>query len=44
MQYNVLEYLEHTVNRLPEKVAYADDKIEITFQETYNQARQLEHF
>ncbi|MFY9213657.1 MAG: amino acid adenylation domain-containing protein [Tissierellaceae bacterium] len=44
MQYNVLEYLEHTVNRLPEKVAYADDKIEITFQETYNQARAIGTF
>lgn len=44
MQYNVLEYLEQTVNRLPNKVAYADEKIEITFQESYDQSRAIGSF
>ncbi|MDR7870520.1 MAG: amino acid adenylation domain-containing protein [Tissierellaceae bacterium] len=36
-----MEYLEHTVNRVPSKVAYADEQSEITFQETYDQSRAI---
>lgn len=31
MQRNVLEYLEETVKRVPDKVAFADEKIQLTF-------------
>lgn len=41
MQYNVLEYLEATVNRLPDKTAFADENSSISFQETYDDARAL---
>ena len=41
MQYNVLEYLEQTVNQFPGKIAYADDKTGMTFQETYDQSRAI---
>jgi len=44
MQYNVLEYLEHTVKRLPDKIAYANDEVGITFQEVYNQGRAIGTF
>lgn len=44
MQNNVLEYLEHTVKRVPDKVAYANDKVGITFQEVYDQGRAIGTF
>lgn len=44
MQNNVLEYLEQTVKRLPNKVAYANDKMGITFQEVYEQGRAIGTF
>jgi D-alanine--poly(phosphoribitol) ligase subunit 1 len=44
MQNNVLEYLEHTVKRVPDKVAYANDKMGITFQEVYDQGRAIGTF
>lgn len=44
MQYNVLEYLEHTVKRFPEKTAYANDRDSITFREVYQQARAIGTF
>lgn len=44
MRYNVLEYLEHTVSRLPDKIAYADEKTSITFKETYDQSRAIGTF
>jgi amino acid adenylation domain-containing protein len=44
MQNNVLEYLEHTVKRVPNKIAYANDQIGITFQEVYNQGRAIGTF
>ena len=31
MQTNILEYLEETVKRLPDKLAYADDREGLTF-------------
>lgn len=41
MQNNVLEYLEKTVVRVPDKVAYANDKDEITFKQVYDGARAI---
>lgn len=41
MQTNVLEYLEKTVNEVPDKVAFADDKIEVTFQQLYDNCRAI---
>lgn len=41
MQTNVLEYLEHTVRRCPEKTAFADDKQGLTFRQLYDQARAI---
>lgn len=41
MQRNVLEYLEYTVTRVPEKTAYADETSEIIFQEVYDNARAI---
>jgi amino acid adenylation domain-containing protein len=40
-QKNVLEYLEATVKRFPDKVAYADDTCELTFREVYDSARAI---
>lgn len=39
MQTNILEYLEKTVVRVPDKVAYADDKTGLTFAEVFDQSR-----
>lgn len=36
MQTNVLEYIEETVQRLPDKVAFADEEIQLTFGQLYN--------
>ncbi|MFP4698536.1 MAG: AMP-binding protein [Eubacteriales bacterium] len=44
MQNNILEYLEHTVDRVPNKIAYANEEIGITFQEVYNQGRAIGTF
>ncbi len=44
MQRNVLEYLEYTVERVPEKSAYANDVDFVTFQEVYNQSRAIGSF
>ncbi len=44
MQYNVLEYLERTVQRFPEKIAYADGDKGITFEETYTRSRAIGTF
>lgn len=41
MQRNVLEYLEHTVRKVPNKVAYADENVEITFEQVYQQSRAI---
>lgn len=40
-QRNVLEYLESTVNRVPNKIAYADDTFEMTFSEVYHDSRAI---
>ncbi|ACT01899.1 amino acid adenylation domain-containing protein [Paenibacillus sp. JDR-2] len=44
MQFNVMEYLEHTVRRVPDKIAYANDEFGLTFQEVYGQSRAIGTF
>ncbi len=44
MQTNILEYLEHTVARVPDKVAFADETSALTFRETYDKARAVGSF
>jgi len=44
MQINVLEYLEHTVLRVPEKTAYANETTELTFQQVYHDSRSIGTF
>jgi D-alanine--poly(phosphoribitol) ligase subunit 1 len=44
MQFNVMEYLEHTVRRVPDKLAYANDEFGLTFQEVYRQSRAIGTF
>ncbi|NLK26762.1 MAG: amino acid adenylation domain-containing protein [Clostridiales bacterium] len=41
MQRNVLEYLEQTVRKVPKKIAYADEKMGITFEEVFHQSRAI---
>lgn len=41
MQTNILEYLEQTVPRVPEKTAFADENGAITFGELYQNARAI---
>ena len=44
MQTNVLEYLEHTVTRVPDKVAFANEEMGLTFRQVYDQARSVGSF
>ena len=44
MQRNVLEYLEQTVCRVPDKIAYANEEMGLTFAEVYRQARGIGSF
>ncbi|RED55114.1 amino acid adenylation domain-containing protein [Cohnella lupini] len=44
MQFNVMEYLEHTVRRVPDKLAYANDEFGLTFEEVYGQSRAIGTF
>ncbi len=39
MQINILEYLEHTAPRLPNKVAYSDGTYDMTFSELHTSAQ-----
>ncbi len=41
MQRNVMEYLEHIVDKVPDKTAYADEGTAITFHEVYEQSRTI---
>ncbi len=41
MQTNLLEYLEHTAPRLPQKVAYSDGTYDMTFSELFRSCRAL---
>ncbi|NLJ41838.1 MAG: amino acid adenylation domain-containing protein [Clostridiales bacterium] len=44
MQYNILEYLDDTVRRVPEKVAYSNEKSSVTFQQTHDRGRAIGTF
>lgn len=44
MQKNILEYLESTVKRLPDKLAYADEQMGLTFSDVYREARAIGSF
>ena len=44
MQTNVLEYLENIWDKVPDKVAYANDKDSVTFREVYDNARSIGSF
>ena len=44
MQTNVLEYIEETVKRVPEKIAFADDREQLTFKQFYDGARAIGSF
>ncbi len=41
MQTNILEYLEHTVTRLPDKIAYSDGTDALTFSELFDASRAI---
>ncbi len=41
MQTNVLEYLENIVGKVPDKIAYANEKDSLTFQQVYDYARAI---
>ncbi len=41
MQTNVLEYLEQTAQRIPDKTAFADDTSALSFGEIYQRSRQI---
>ena len=44
MQTNILQYLEATVFRCPEKVAFANEDTQMTFRQVYDQARSVGSF
>ena len=41
MQTNVLEYLEHTALRVPDRLAFADDEMGLTFRDVHSCARRV---
>lgn len=41
MQNHVLDYLDPTVKRVPQKIAFADDEISYTFQQVYDISRSI---
>ena len=44
MQTNILEYLENTVGRVPNKVAFCDETQSLTFEQVYHQSRAIGSF
>lgn len=44
MQTNVLEYLEGTAARVPDKLAFANEEVGLTFAQVYEQARSIGSF
>ncbi len=44
MQTNILQYLEYTVTRVPDKIAFRDETQELTFLQVYQQARAIGSF
>lgn len=41
MQTNILEYLEQTAPRLPQKIAYSDGRYDMTFEELFSASRKV---
>ena len=41
MQRNILEYLEHTVQQVPEKTAFSAEDGNLTFRDVHTQARRV---
>lgn len=41
MQRNILEYLEETVRKYPDKIAFANESMGMTFREVYNASRNI---
>lgn len=41
MQKNILEYMERTVKKVPDKTAYADEETALTFRQLYEGARSI---
>lgn len=41
MQTNILQYLEQTAPRLPEKIAYSDGKYDMSFSELYSSSKKI---
>lgn len=41
MQRNILEYLEHTVKRVPDKTAFANGEMGMSFREVYDTSRSI---
>ena len=41
MQNHVLDYLDNIIDKCPDKVAFANDKEELTFRDVYNQTRSV---
>ena len=41
MQRNILEYLEQTAPRFPDKTAFANEQMGMTFQEVHQAARNI---
>ena len=44
MQNHVLDYLDSTVKRVPDKIAFANETDALTFQQVYDQNRALASF
>lgn len=44
MQTNILEYLEHTVTRVPDKIAFSNEEMGLTFRQVYEQSRSVGTF
>ena len=43
-QTNILEYLEQTVLRVPDKVAFSNEEMGLTFRQVYDQSRSVGSF
>lgn len=41
MQFNILDYLENTVRRVPNKIAFANEEYELTFKKVYKEAKSI---
>ena len=41
MQNHVLDYLDNIITKCPDKVAFANDKEELTFRDVYDKTRSI---